>query len=620
MNRTPSNNSGVINNANVTNVLITCSPIPTYTVGGTITGLTASGLTLLDNGGNSLSVLSGATSFTFGASFPSGTSYLVTVSAQPTGETCHAVQQQRHHRQRQRHQCSDLLLANSGLHRRWNGYWPHGERAHSARQWRQQPQRFIGSNFVHLRTSFPSGTPYLGLSTQPTGETCTPSNNSGIINNANVTNVLIACTGPVNLWTWVSGTDLAAQAGVYGTKRVGAPGNLPGARHGLVSWKDSAGNFWLFGGIGYDTNGNENYLNDLWEYSGGLWTWMGGTNIIDTQGTYGTLGVGSSTNVPGARAFAVNWIDSTGAFWLFGGYGQDSTGVNAGPLNDLWKYSNGQWTWEGGPDLINGSATYGTQGTGAPGNIPGARLWASGSLDAAGNFWLFGGDGLDSAGTDGPLNDLWEYSGGQWTWVSGSNLAEKPGIYGTLGTGAASNVPGAREGQVTWFDAAGNFWLFGGNGADSTTTFGYLNDLWEYNGGLWTWMGGSNFIDAPASYGTEGVPGPTNIPGARMWSAGWTDLSGNFWLLGGQQREDGQLNDLWKYSGGEWTWVNGSQLQDQLGIYGTMGVASSSNAPGGREVPTTWVDASGNLWLFGGYGWAASGSPDSVNDLWEYQP
>jgi len=37
-----------------------------------------------------------------------------------------------------------------------------------------------------------------------------------------------------------------------------------------------------------------------------------------------------------------------------------------------------------------------------------------------GNLWLFGGSGYISSGPSGGLlNDLWEYSNGQWTWMSG---------------------------------------------------------------------------------------------------------------------------------------------------------------------------------------------------------
>ena len=52
-----------------------------------------------------------------------------------------------------------------------------------------------------------------------------------------------------------------------------------------------------------------------------------------------------------------------------------------------------------------------------------------------------------------------------------------------LALASASNVPGARGSQgiaVTWTDSSGNFWLFGGDGYDSTGAWAELNDLWRY--------------------------------------------------------------------------------------------------------------------------------------------
>ncbi len=59
-----------------------------FSVGGTITGLTASGLVLTDNGSDSLAVSSGASTFTFSTMLSSGATYSVAVATQPTGETC----------------------------------------------------------------------------------------------------------------------------------------------------------------------------------------------------------------------------------------------------------------------------------------------------------------------------------------------------------------------------------------------------------------------------------------------------------------------------------------------------------------------------------------------------
>ncbi len=46
-----------------------------------------------------------------------------------------------------------------------------------------------------------------------------------------------------------------------------------------------------------------------------------------TSSNYGTLGVASTSNVPGSRSNSVSWTGSTGNFWLFGGSGNDSTGT-----------------------------------------------------------------------------------------------------------------------------------------------------------------------------------------------------------------------------------------------------------------------------------------------------
>jgi hypothetical protein len=55
-----------------------------------------------------------------------------------------------------------------------------------------------------------------------------------------------------------------------------------------------------------------------------------------------------------------------------------------------------------------------------------------------------------------------------------------PGVYGTQGVSAAANVPGARVLAVSWTDASGNLWLFGGDGYGANGTSGNLNDLWRY--------------------------------------------------------------------------------------------------------------------------------------------
>jgi|SRR5580700_6360269 hypothetical protein len=341
-------------------------------------------------------------------------------------------------------------------------------------------------------------------------------------------------------WTWMGGSNLGSQIGTYGSLGVPAMSNIPGARYQAVSWTDTSGDFWLFGGYGFDSKGNESTLNDLWKYSSGEWTWMGGSDLAEQQGTYGTLGVPAASDIPSSRSGAISWIDASGNLWLFGGIDINSNG-SIGELNDLWKYSNSEWTWVSGSNLPNQSGVYGTQGLPAPGNVPGARNWAVGWIDSSGSLWLFGG--ASSAGT-GLLNDLWKYSNGQWTWMSGSSQVNQPGTYGN------GSMPGARGNPVSWVDSSGNFWLFGGEGFDSTGNEDFLNDLWKYSNGQWVWVSGAKLGNQNGVYGAGGTPAPGNIPGARLRSAAWTDANGNLWLFGGYGFAGGtrgDLSDLWMY-------------------------------------------------------------------------
>src|SRR6476661_7468545 len=114
-----------------------------------------------------------------------------------------------------------------------------------------------------------------------------------------------------------------------------------------------------------------------------------------------------------------------------------------------------------------------------------------------------------------------------WTWVSGAKALNHPGVYGTPGTASPSNMPGSRQFAVSWTDSSGHFWLFGGNGFDSTGSQGDVNDLWRFDGTNWTWVSGSDLVDQPGVYGTKGVASTSNVPGARDGAVSWMDKSGN---------------------------------------------------------------------------------------------
>ena len=80
--------TGTVGSANVTSVSVVCTT-NTYTVGGTVSGLTGAGLVLQDNGGDSLMVTASGT-FTFATSVASGGAYAATVMTNPAmpSQTC----------------------------------------------------------------------------------------------------------------------------------------------------------------------------------------------------------------------------------------------------------------------------------------------------------------------------------------------------------------------------------------------------------------------------------------------------------------------------------------------------------------------------------------------------
>jgi len=79
---------GTIGTAGVSNIVVNCAA-GTFTVGGTVTGLSGSGLVLRNNGGNNLNVPANG-AFTFSAAVATGGPYAVTVFTPPSNpaQTC----------------------------------------------------------------------------------------------------------------------------------------------------------------------------------------------------------------------------------------------------------------------------------------------------------------------------------------------------------------------------------------------------------------------------------------------------------------------------------------------------------------------------------------------------
>ena len=192
-----SGNTGTVSGGNVTSVAVNCAPTPTYTIGGTVSGLTASGLKLSLNGGaQTLDVASGASSFQFANAVANGIVYNVEISTQPSSQICSvsggsgtvsggdvtsiAVT------------CASIPtytiggtvsgLTGSGLKLSLNGN-------------AQTLDVASGATSFQFANPVADGTHYtVEVITQPTGLTCAASSNSGDVTGGNVTNVSIVCT------------------------------------------------------------------------------------------------------------------------------------------------------------------------------------------------------------------------------------------------------------------------------------------------------------------------------------------------------------------------------------------------------------------------------------------
>jgi hypothetical protein len=711
--------------ANVTTVAVNC--VLSYTIGGTVTGLVGTGL-ILQNSSDSeqlkISPANGNQAFTFTQLVPTGTAYTVTIFAQPTAPTqtcvvtagtgsgsatanvtsvaivCPAVT----------YSVGGTVVGLAGIPPN-NGVLTDGS--------------FILENNLGNTLNITENGPFTfatpealndqyeitlkhAASTQNQG--CTFWNYKGVVT-ASVTSIIVDCAH--NDWTWIDGTKTAGTITTpqYGSFPSTAPTtipnpftNTPGARYGAAGWTDKGGNLWLFGGDGWELAGGtpedtlDAPMNDLWVCvnSGDYCQWQlqgaydltpipanpplpattVGAQIIANAQHEGQGGVYGTPGLPPARLGAATWTDNTGNLWLFGG----SDGGHF--LNDLWEFnasaltpnftaSAGVWSWQSSSvsTAVDQAGIY-------PPNAnpyPGARVNAVSWTDAAGNFWLFGGFGKDSAGTLGFLNDLWEYTGGKWNFISGSILANQGGVYGTPGVAAGSNQPGGRQEAVGWADAAGNLWLFGGEGEDGNnppTANGILDDLWEYNitAKQWTFVMGNTKANQTGVYEAQTVVGPVSttgaastcgltvgltvgsnvicspvstanaLPGSRWGASGWIDAGGNLWLYGGWGLDstgtngNGALNDLWVYTPnatagqpGTWAWIKGSNTGSANGVYGDELFPYKTYeiwTPGGRSNATHWVDGNGQLWLFGGAGYDSTSTTGNgyLNDMWRYLP
>src|SRR6195256_2517539 len=206
-----------------------------------------------------------------------------------------------------------------------------------------------------------------------------------------------------------------------------------------------------------------------------------------------------------------------------------------------------------------------------------------------------------------------------WSWFDGSNSADQKGTFTTptpVPPTFDSDSPGGRKYPATWTDSSGNLWLFGGFGL--TFTPGVtppatdLNDMWEYTGT-------QNYFGSYNNIWRNLIPAFTAGPAARTGAVTWTQpgAGGDLFLFGGENGGGAFYNDVWRYNISSNTWTRVSGGANLNGVYGTQGVAAAGNFPGSRWGATGRIDASGKVWIFGGFGYdSTSATPGLPHDLW----
>src|SRR6266850_2374091 len=171
-------------------LLASCSRAPTYTVGGTVSGLTGTGLVLQNNGGNDLAVSANG-AFTFLTALKKGQSYSVTVRTQPSGQSCTVANGTGSVSANVTNVAVTCVtdaytvggtvagLAGAGLVLQNNGG---NDRAIAA------------DGAFTFSIALTGGASYsVTVLAPPSGEGCSVTNGSGTIASANVTNVVVTC-------------------------------------------------------------------------------------------------------------------------------------------------------------------------------------------------------------------------------------------------------------------------------------------------------------------------------------------------------------------------------------------------------------------------------------------
>ena len=188
---TVSNGSGTVGSANITNVAVSCASAASYTVGGTVSGLSGT-VVLQDNGGDNLSVAANGT-FTFKTALAGGAAYSVTVKTNPSGQTCTVSNGSGTVGTAN---VTNVAVSCASAASFTVGGTVSGLSGTVVLQDNARDNLSVAANGPFtFATALAGGAAYsVTVLTNPTGQSCTVSGGSGTVGSANVTSVAVSCT------------------------------------------------------------------------------------------------------------------------------------------------------------------------------------------------------------------------------------------------------------------------------------------------------------------------------------------------------------------------------------------------------------------------------------------
>ncbi|MCP9745768.1 kelch repeat-containing protein [Lacihabitans sp. CS3-21] len=327
------------------------------------------------------------------------------------------------------------------------------------------------------------------------------------------------------------------------------------------------------------------------------------------------------------RTASINWKDTDGNIYIFGGKGIDET-KNEGLFSDIWQYTpkSKKWVSVNGQKESKKFKQNDEKSLTTTTTSPLARQDAATWVGKDNCLYLFGGNTSTQSEN---LGDFWKFDNKTKTWTLISNSTEfnKKSVSSGKNKSNKINTPAGRANATTWVDKNGDFWLFGGLTYDKTlATNGYLNDLWKYdfNKKTWIWINGELKTNSKANKNQDSKT--ESFPSSRAQCLAWYDKSNNnLWLYGGFGLSDegnfyGGLSDMWFFDIKSSKWIlkySSSKLFQQATVK-TIGYEHTENNPGFRIGGTTWVDGSGDLLLYGGQKTFNNDTLKMERNIWKF--